>query len=215
MWARAVAPVAKWVARQLWLTTRKRTQSEMPPTRLTQTHRREAKGSMFAPTTRAPRMKNLCRGCGKVIRSGRTHCAHCTISSATERIVNAARIGRAAARSPEALAKHAESERRHARARSSWDASKQPAWLTTELFSQHIQPLLANVSTSAIRSHIGVSRWYASRIRQGYRPHPRHWQALGQLVGVSPHLQVQPQVAPTWHDLKMETFHQRSPRSSR
>jgi hypothetical protein len=34
--------------------------------------------------------------------------------------------------------------------------------------SQKLQPLLANVSTSIIRSCIGVSRWCASRIRQGY-----------------------------------------------
>ena len=71
-----------------------------------------------------------------------------------------------------------------ARARSSWDESSQPAWLTPELFSQKIQPLLANVATSVIRSSIGVSRWYASRIRQGHRPHARHWEALAELVGV-------------------------------
>jgi hypothetical protein len=39
------------------------------------------------------------------------------------------------------------------------------------------------MSSSAIASRIGVSRWYAGRIRQGYRPHPRHWQALARLVG--------------------------------
>jgi len=32
---------------------------------------------------------------------------------------------------------------------SSWDQSSQPAWLTNELFSQKIQPLLSGVSTSA------------------------------------------------------------------
>jgi hypothetical protein len=99
--------------------------------------------------------------------------------------VNAARIGRVAARSPEARAKHVASRRRHAQACSEWDASTQPAWLTSEVFSQQIQPLLAGVSTSAIRSRIGVSRWYAGRIREGYRPHPRHWLALAGLVGVS------------------------------
>ena len=102
-------------------------------------------------------------------------------------LVKAAQIGRAAARNPEARAKHAESERRHAAARASWDASTQPAWLTGKLFSQKIQPLLATVSTSAIRSRIGVSRWYAGRIRQGYRPHPRHWLILADLVGVTEH----------------------------
>jgi hypothetical protein len=48
-----------------------------------------------------------------------------------------------------------------------------------------IQPLLANIPTSEIRSRIGVSHWYAGKIRQGYRPHPRHWQALAELVRFS------------------------------
>jgi hypothetical protein len=45
--------------------------------------------------------------------------------------------------------------------------------------------LLASIPTSEIRPRISVSRWYAGRIRGGYRPHPRHWLALAQLVGVS------------------------------
>ena len=185
IWARTVGPVAEWVTQRLWSTTRKRTQSNLPPTRLTQTHRREAKGGVSAPIVPAsPRVENLCRGCGKTIRDGRTHCANCAVTSATERFVNAARIGRVAARSPEARARHAESERHHANARSSWDASSQPAWLTSEVFSQKVEPLLADISASAIRSRIGVSRWYAGRIREGYRPHPRHWQALAELVKV-------------------------------
>jgi len=186
VWARAIAPVAEWVARQLWSTTQKRTHSNLPPTRLTQTHRREAKSAESALTSRAaPRPENLCHGCGEIIRDGRNHCANCSVTSATERLVNAACAGRVVAHSPEARAKQAISERRHANARACWDASSQPAWLTSELFSQQIQPLLAGVSTAAIRSTIGVSRWYAGRIRQGYRPHPRHWLALAQLAGVS------------------------------
>jgi len=31
-----------------------------------------------------------------------------------------------------------------------------------------------------------VSRWYAGRVREGYRPHPRHWQALAELVSLAP-----------------------------
>jgi serine/threonine protein kinase len=64
--------------------------------------------------------------------------------------------------------------------------SGQKSWLTPGMYTQKIQPLLVQVSTSAIASRIGVSRWYAGKIRQGYRPHPRHWQALAQLVSVSP-----------------------------
>ena len=52
--------------------------------------------------------------------------------------------------------------------------------------SEKIQPLLVSLSASAIARHISVSRWYAGRIREGYRPHPRHWKALAELVGVSP-----------------------------
>ena len=153
-------------------------------TRLTQRNKREAKGS-DVPEVNQPKLDHVCGGCGKSIRAERTHCANCAIGRATERLVNAARIGRVAARSPEARAKHAESERRQANARAAWDTASQPAWLTSELFTQRVQPLLAGIPTSAIRSQIGVSRWYASRIRQGYRPHPRHWQALAQLVGTS------------------------------
>jgi hypothetical protein len=67
---------------------------------------------------------------------------------------------------------------------SEWDASTQPAWLTSKVFSKQIQPLLGSIRTSAIRSRIGVSRWYASRVRQGYLPHPRHWLTLVQMVGL-------------------------------
>src|SRR2546427_4184171 len=172
VWARAIGPVAEWIARQLWSTTQKRTQSILPPTRLTQTHRREAKSISSIPTAlAAPRVENLCRGCGKTIMDGRNNCSNCAVGTATERLAEAARIGRVASRSPEARAKHAESERRHAEARASWDASSQPAWLTSKFYSQTVQPLLSDVSTAAIRTRIGVSRWYAGRIRKGYRPH--------------------------------------------
>ena len=135
------------------------------------------------PEVKQPKPEHVCSGCGRRIRAERNHCAHCAIEGATERLANAARIGRIAARSPEARAKNVASRRRHAQACSEWDASMQPAWLTSEVFSRQIQPLLADIPTSAIRSRIGVSRWYAGRIREGYRPHPRHWQALAQLVG--------------------------------
>ena len=169
IWSRAVAPIAEWVAQQLWSTTRKRAESDLPPTHLTQTHRREAKGIRSKPILPvAPRAENLCRGCGQSISAGRKHCANCAVSPATERLAVVSRLGRAAAQTPEASVKQAASQRRHSRARSSWNKSGQPAWLTAELFSQKVQPLLPNVATSVIRSSIGVSRWYASRIRQGY-----------------------------------------------
>jgi CRISPR-associated endonuclease Cas1 len=186
IWGHAVAPIAEWVARTLWSNSRKPTNQVAPPTRLTQRYKREARGSPSFPVVeRAPRRQRLCRGCGKSIRPEHTNCAQCAIGGATKHLIDAARIGRLVSRSPEARAKRGNTQRRHAAARSSWVPSSQPAWLTAEAYSQNIQPLLAAMSTSSIASGIGVSRWYAGRIRQGYRPHPRHWLALAGVVGVS------------------------------
>jgi len=63
-----------------------------------------------------------------------------------------------------------------------------PSWKEQgkeEVFQQKIQPQLAKVPMSVIRSSIGVSKWCASKTRQGYRPHPRHWDTLARLAGIS------------------------------
>jgi CRISPR-associated endonuclease Cas1 len=183
VWGKLVAPWAEYVARALWATT-SRAGSTPIPTRLTQRHRREAKGGLPAPTVSTPKPDRICRGCGKTIRAGRSDCGKCALEGATKRLIKAARIGRIAGHTPEALAKEGKSQRQHANARSLWEASSQPSWLTPEFYSEKIQPQLATVSTSAIATRIGVSRWYAGKLRRGYLPHPRHWQVLGELVGL-------------------------------
>jgi hypothetical protein len=62
-----------------------------------------------------------------------------------------------------------------------------PTWLNNETYEQKIQPRLAGITYSTTASVLGVSEPYAADIRAGRRrPHPRHWQALAQLGGVSP-----------------------------
>jgi CRISPR-associated endonuclease Cas1 len=186
MWRHAVAPFAEWVARTLWSTSAKPGLRAFPPTRLTQSRKREAKGALpFPPATRVPQRQKLCPSCGKEIRAEVTHCGRCAIEGATQRLVDAARLGRVVARTPEVRAKQAASQRQQAKARSSWAVSSQPAWLTEEVYAERIQPLLTGMSSSSIASKIGVSRWYAGRVRMGHRPHPRHWQALADLVCVT------------------------------
>jgi CRISPR associated protein Cas1 len=186
VWGKLVAPWAEYVARTLWAGTKSgRNGNSVPPTRLTQQRRTEAKGKMWISSVDHPKTDHICRGCGKTITNESTHCANCAVDKATERLISVASLGRKAARSPEARAKHGATRRGHAKACSEWDASTQPAWLTSKVFSKQIQPLLGSIRTSAIRSRIGVSRWYAGRIRQGYLPHPRHWQALAELVRIS------------------------------
>ncbi len=191
MWRHAIAPTAEWVARLLWSNSTRLDRRLGPSTRLTQRHKREAKGALsFPPAKRMPQRQKVCPGCGKDIRADVTQCGQCAIESATGRLADAARLGRVAAHTIDARAREGDKQRQHAKARASWAASSQPAWLTADLYSKMIQPRVAGMSSSSIASQIGVSRWYAGRIRHGYRPHPRHWQALAKLVSVWPEAQL-------------------------
>ncbi len=185
IWRRAVAPLAEWVAKQFWSTTQKRTHSSEAPTHLTQTHRREAKGVSSETTVRIARQtENLCPECGNRIRNESSNCIRCAVPNATKNMLDAARIGRQTANGPEAQEKRATKARENALAQHSWKPSDQPAWITEKSYAEDIQPLLTAISASVIARSISVSRWYAGRIREGYRPHQRHWKALAQLVGV-------------------------------
>jgi len=185
LWGKLVAPWAEYVAQVLANSAKTgRTSAIVLPTKLTQRRRVEAKGTIWIASAKPPKADHVCRGCGKIIEDRSTNCAECDVHISTERLNRVAIIGRVAARSPEARNKHAGSLSRHVAERAAWDPTSQPVWLTDRLFSEKIQPLLAGISPSAIAAQVRVSRWYAGRIREGYRPHPRHWRALAILAGV-------------------------------
>lgn len=186
VWGKLVAPWAEYVMRALSAAAKSgRECTRTPPTRLTQQHRTEAKGKVWTPSVKFSKSDHLCRGCGKKILEGRTHCGQCAVGSATERLVDVARVGRQTANGPEAQPRRATTQRQNALAQHAWKPSDQPAWLSERFYAEKIQPLLASVSASDIARQISVSRWYAGRIREGYRPHPRHWLALAELAGIS------------------------------
>ena len=82
--------------------------------------------------------------------------------------------GRVAAHSADAQARRANTQRRHALAKSAWLPSSLPAWLNEETYLGKIQPLLAGLTNKAVASALGSSIPYASAIRAGRRvPHPR------------------------------------------
>jgi len=61
-----------------------------------------------------------------------------------------------------------------------------PAWLNQEFLNKQILPLLKDIKVRLIAEAIGVSSAYAAQIRCGPRKaHPRHWQMLAKLVGIS------------------------------
>jgi hypothetical protein len=69
-WGRLVAPWAEYVAQVLWTASKpKHENNPIRPTRLTQQHRTEAKGGVWAPRIKLPKSEHLCPGCGKSIRN--------------------------------------------------------------------------------------------------------------------------------------------------
>ena len=184
MWRRAVAPFAESVARALSYSIRKQVRFGLPPTRLTQSQRREARGlSANIPIDILPKPIRVCLGCGASVRRGRDYCAACGLVLVTERMPEVARIGRLTAQSAEAQAKRNETQRRNASAQYAWNKEDHPAWLTEKFYVEKIQPRLSGIKLSELMSIMHVCASYAADIRRGKRrPHPRHWGKLGQLV---------------------------------
>lgn len=184
-WRQSVAPITEWVSRVLWSTFKNYGRRNSPPTYLTQSRRREAKGKPHLQFVTPPRPPHLCGNCGKNVTAGYDRCTTCKISVCTKELIKAAHNGRLAAHT-RAEAKRGESRRRHAAGLGAWRPSDQPAWLTEETYLRKIQPRLSNVTVPAIRAAIGVSKSYATDIRSGKRlPHPRHWEPLARVIRLS------------------------------
>jgi CRISPR-associated endonuclease Cas1 len=180
-WRKLVAPVAEDVSQELWASSDRSTKLKhlIVPTRLTQTHRREAKGTP-APTIELPKHEPLCKGCGQKILRGE-NCRKCAVPLVRKTFD----AGRKMAQSNESLARRSITQAKHRRAICDWKPSDLPAWFTREVYLSRIVPKLATVPKSRIRSALGVSEPYSIWIQTGKRvPHARHWGLLAHLAGV-------------------------------
>jgi hypothetical protein len=184
-WGRAVAPIAELVAKSF---QRVKTGSrERLPTRLTQQHRREAKGTSELRPTEPPQPESFCKQCGVSIQRRRTYCFHCAGPIHTARLIKVAAQGRIASRSAEAQNSRSETQRQQWRGRAGWKPEDLPDWLNEDVYRREIQPRLKQITISTIASALHVSVMYAMHIRRGQRiPHPRHWQKLAEIVSVCP-----------------------------
>ena len=100
-----------------------------------------------------------------------------------ENMSRAALIGHAKPKSSRLKARISRTLSDQAVANSWWSPSSLPAWLTKEFYIQRVQPQLRTVKVREIAQAMQVSQPYAAFIRSGRRrPHPRHWEALAQLV---------------------------------
>jgi hypothetical protein len=85
-----------------------------------------------------------------------------------------------------ARAKQAEKQRRHAAEAKARNPADKPDWLTEAVYREKIQPLLKKITVPVLSWALGLSQPYAAEIRAGRQvPHPRHWEKLSVLVGLS------------------------------
>ena len=96
-WRKLIGPVAEYAAQEVWSSVAKpaapsKLARRLIATRLTQNKKRKVKGDEV-PEVRNPKLDHICGGCGKTIGPKRQQCANCAINDATDRLVNAARIG--------------------------------------------------------------------------------------------------------------------------
>jgi len=185
-----VAPIAEWIAQALWNSHRESLKAvQHLPTRLTHRRRIEGRGNNFkVETSAAPRQLNVCRICGAEGVKNR-YCRPCAVQAARGAVAQISAPGYAKPKSKKTKAHISSVLSDHAVANSWWDPASLPSWLTEECYVQRIQPLLKAKKVREIAAAVQVSELYAGLIRSGRRrPHPRHWQALAGLVGVSSRL---------------------------
>jgi CRISPR-associated endonuclease Cas1 len=186
IWRQALAPYAEGLARTLWS---KKEPSGKPgfATRLTQTHKREAKGVFIqTPPKRTSKLPSNCGICGMSIKSGFKYCRACVPTISRQNILKAAEIGRLMTHRPQAQARRAETQRRQNAAIKAWNPDDNPPWLNELFYRSVVSPKLGPIQVPRIMSAISVSEPYALRIRSGRCiPHPRHWFALARLTGTS------------------------------
>jgi CRISPR-associated endonuclease Cas1 len=183
-WARLVAPIAEWFAQEIHKSKLAHRRSNLPPG-LKGAYRSEKEAAPLTEGKLAFRRKKACPGCGKDVYSPRTRCNECMKEVHAEQIVEVSRLGRVVTLGPEAQEKRAATQRINTQAVWDWNPSDHPSWLTTDLYSAKIRPRLVSLPCSLLAKRMKVSVSYADQIRKGRVPHPRHWQALAELVGLN------------------------------
>jgi CRISPR-associated endonuclease Cas1 len=173
IWRQALGPLAEWIAHTLWSSSSRPLRTKAPATRLTQRRKREAKAIPtatgivpLATTLVAPR--------------------DCLPASSTESSPTPVKTARLNRFDPIAQARRADTQQRQAAALKAWNPSDKPEWLDEKSYLNKILPRLGVIMIPTIVSALHVSEPYATNIRAGRCiPHPRHWQMLARLAGVS------------------------------
>ncbi len=182
-WARLAAPIAEWTAKEIVSTTRT---GRPIATRLTQNHKRALSSEIFVPKEKSSVvLPKMCSACGNTIPNRSEKCRSCLAKTLPQRLRKLAAKGRLLSHAETAEAERSRTQLANRENIRKWSNSDQPSWLTAKFYAEKIQPLLTPLSTSSIARELSVSRGYATEIRLGRVPHPRHWRSLAKLTGVS------------------------------
>src|SRR5580704_15419285 len=117
-WRKLVAPVAEYVAQELWSSISKpssRLSRLRLASRLTQAHRRTVKGSTV-PAVNQRKPEHVCSDCGVKISRRTKLCSNCAKQATRKNL----RVGRKDAQRPESLAKRSATQRQHKQAIHNW-----------------------------------------------------------------------------------------------
>jgi CRISPR-associated endonuclease Cas1 len=164
IWARAVAPVAEWVAQTLWRGRKCPNSERLLPTRLTQRRKSEGRGNDFVVrATRVTRQLKICQVCGAEGVNNR-YCKSCAVEVSRETMAQVALIGHAK-RTTQARVRVSRVLSDHAVANSWWSASSLPDWLNEECYLQEVLPKLRTIKVREIAQALNVSKPYAAQIR--------------------------------------------------
>jgi hypothetical protein len=121
IWGKLLAPWAERIATRLWEGTSSRLGRRLPATPLTQANRRTVKGAPL-PSVRLPKPMHVCQGCGKKIRSCRTHCLACAAPLTRGHFAK----GRKLAQGPASLAQRSLSQTKHRQLIRDWKPADIP-----------------------------------------------------------------------------------------
>jgi CRISPR-associated endonuclease Cas1 len=185
IWRRGVAPFAEGIAKALH--SQRSRDERGPATRLTQNHKRDAKGMLTGiDVPNPPCSESMCRLCGTEIKRHQRYCRDCAPIIVKENILKAAAVGRQNTHTSQAQARRSETQRRQNAALKAWNPNDLPDWLDRKVYEEKLRPRLTGVTAPKMMSALSISEPYALSIRNGRRiPHPRHWLTLARIVGAS------------------------------
>ena len=195
-WAAAAAPIAERLARQLLRKgNAQKVVGRQQPTPLTQTNRSKGREAIRKRSARSSRSKQAsiaktCVVCGADLPGRqRRYCTDCRPIRSRDAVAKAHEVlrerrlaGSDPAHGGRAAKLRGKRNSVKLRANAEWERS-QAETLDRAIFEIEISPKLKTVSLLETMRATGLSRTYCGMIRRGVRvPHPRHWEALRELV---------------------------------